>query len=391
MYRIILNIKSAVVALVFAVGMAVSCSKEPVVEEWTVPEGMIPLEVAPVKMYGYGPRTKAAAENDDLKGIDPLLLRENNTLRLIVMKEPPAGNVVEADNLVEGDFVYIIKTDMFGNVYPQPCQVDDEGVLIPNTVTTKPYYLPVAESEEGKPYYCMAISPAKKLHNDGGIMKIAVKNQESILVSNNYWVETEFNNFIVSNKVTDKATAHLNPLIYGTALIKINVVNGANVTSLFPGQPFLGLDRVPTNPGEKWVGDRLDGNKQHTMPEFNLEIGGEIAPQMGNNILYNRLFVNDYKMSESYEGTAGTSDWSKNISILTETNILPMDARPTPMIIRINVYVNETPMQFQYQTMELFEPGHVYEYTATIKLAPNDMYVATWQDVSWSWTLSPVP
>ncbi len=402
-YRYIFNLRVLVVLVLLAASF--SCSKEPAPQnEWVAPEGMVPLELAPVSMYGYMPNrpSSKSVSNEDLAGISPSLLTENSTMRLIVMKNEPEGNVVMADNLIPGDFVYVIMTDKYGNVYPQPCKADDDGTLVPGSITAEPYYLPVSENSAGTNYYCMAISPAKKLIEDtDGIMKVAVKNKESILVTNNYWEETEFNFFNVSNKVTDKATAHLNPLFYGTALIRIKIVNGDHVTTLFPGNPLLGFDRVATDPGQVWTGDKSDTATgedvdsdtpgiQHKMPDYNLVIGKEIEPQMGNNILYNRLFVSDYDMTESYiETPSGSGKWTKNIVVTTETNILPIDARPTPMIIKLNIYVNETPMQFQFQTNEIFKPGHVYNYTATIKLDPNNIYIASWQDVSWSWSLDP--
>ncbi len=409
----IFGLRTAAIMLSLIVAL-MGCTKEPVTGNEPVPEGLVPLKLNLSGMYGHL-QTKASS-NGDLASMTPKLLAENSTLRLLVLKNTPSGpnELVKKEDLVENSkysdelgFVYMLKADKFGNVYPQPCErqkydngdymKDDDGNYI-YTPSSIPYYLPVSDNEVGTDYYCMAISPAKPLHEDSdGIIKVAVNNKEDILASNNMWDQTMYNAFKVTNKVTEEAVAELNPLMYSTAKIRIKVVNGENVTSLYPGNPFIGFDRVPTNPGASWTGDEDDEEdqssqdddsdtpgKQHRMPDFNLPIGGEIETQMGNNILYNRMFVSEFDMVEETSGKV------KDIEVTTETNLLPMDCRPTPMIIKLNIYVNETPMQFQFQTGKVFKPGHVYDYIATIKLAPGNIFIASWQDVSWSWPLKPL-
>ncbi len=390
----VICLKSFIVAaaVMMAAAFVSSCSKEPVQSLPVVHDGMVPLELDPISIYG---QTRTRAEvNPGLQ--DDMIhdMAENSTLRLIVLKAAPSSNVVEKDNIV-GQFVYVIQTDKFGKAYPQPCQVDAEGNLIPDSITSEPYYLPAADKDTKRTYYCMAISPAKQLHEvtESGktIMKIAVKNQENVLVTNNLWTQTMYDSFTVSDKVTDKATASLKPLIHATALIRVKIINGDYVTELTPSSPLLELDRIPTDPGMPWTGDKNDANPSHIMSEYNLAIGEEIKPQHGNNILYNRIYSSDFSKEEYFadEGTAEKPNWTKHIEIIAEETILPMDARPTPMIIRINMKVNLTPMQFHFQTNELFKPGHAYNYTARINMHEDNIYVATWQDIAWYWPLNP--
>ncbi len=367
-----------------------SCVKDEYPDVPAVPEGMVPLELDLGGVYSPVAATKAV--NPDLKDNMIHDMEEGRTLRLIVLKSAPTANVVEKSNL-QGEFVYVIQTDKWGKSYPQPCQVDDDGTLVPGTITTEPYYLPAASSGTVN-YYCMAISPAKKLHEvtEGGktVMKVQVKNHESFLASNNRWNQTMYNTFTVSSDVTEKATANLNPLMPMTAKINVRIINGDHVTELTPSDPVLELDRIPTDPGEQWKGDKQD-NTTYTMPTYNLAVGDEIEKQHGNNILYNRIYVYDSVYNDDFTNT-GTEEapvWTKSIEITSEANVLPMDARPTPMIIRINVKVNLTPMQFQFQTNEIFEPGHVYNYTAKISMQEGNIYIASWQDVAWGWPLDP--
>ncbi len=369
-----------------------SCIKDEYPEVYDTPEGMVPLEL---KLGGvYSPvMTTKAAENPGLKDDMIHEMEEGWTLRLIILEREPSGNVVEKDNVV-GEFVYVIQNDKWGKSYPLACEVDENGVLTPGSVTTEPYYLPAAEGSQNITYYCMAISPAKALHEvseDGKtIMKVQVKNHENFLASNNKWQQTMYNTFEVSSDVTQKATANLKPLMPTTAKINVRIVNGDHVTELTPSEPVLELDRIPTDPGEEWIGDKLD-NTTHMMPLYNLPVGDEIEKQHGNNILYNRIYIYDSLYDDDFANT-GTEDnpiWTKSIEITSEANILPMDARPTPMIIRINMKVNLTPMQFQFQTNEVFEPGHVYNYTAKISMQEGNIYIASWQDVSWNWPLTP--
>ncbi len=259
----------------------------------------------------------------------------------------------------------------------------------------KPYYLPVAKSETGDTYYCMAISPAREIdRDDDGYLKLAVNNQEELLVNNNIWNETAYGTFIVSNDVSQKAEIDLNPLTYATAKIRITIKNGRNVTDLEACSPFAELDRVPTNPGSSWTMDKTGGSGEMKMDNYNLTFGNSIEEQMGNNILYNRMYIQDAVAAkpwyETTTGTDGKSITTKYLSITGETNILPMDARPTPMIIRTDVDVNHTPMQFQYQTNKRFRAGYVYDYTVEISLKDNNIYVASWQDMEWEEELSPI-
>lgn len=154
---------------------------------------------------------------------------------------------------------------------------------------------------------------------------------------------------------------------------------------------------MPTDPGFTWKEDKdddydYDGARDtFTMPELNLCIGDYIKPQMGNNILFNRMYVtSDRAKVDSTSFSTGCHyhvPYQRRMEAWT--TVLPMDARPTPMIIRLNVYVNDVPMQFQYQTLQKFEAGYSYDYKCTISLRDDQMYIATWEDVSWKTDVYP--
>ncbi len=353
-------------------------------------------------------KARAAVDKPELNTYDPQFLPDSSTIQLIILKEDPwtgskKNGKVHRDNVVNIDangdivnFVYVILADGFGTPYPYPCRVDSKGKLIEGSINQVPYYVLKAAENEGTNYYCMAVSPARKLILDtDGYYKLQVKNQEEVLINNNDWSQTCAQSFPMPTSVDEVAQITPKPLMNATAKIRIKVKNGANVTELTQGHPYVELDRVPTNPGDSWTGDEVTGGT-HPVAKYNLEVGSSIAQQMGNNILYNRMYIMNSTKSEKWVNlkpdapTLEQGYWQKNITIECETPILPMDSRPTPMIIRMNVDVNLTPMQFQYQTNRVFKPGHVYEYVATISLDEGAIYIAAWQDMQWGDSLPPI-
>ncbi len=405
----LLNIGNmAVVALFLALAIFTGCSDEEMddVQKPTTENNMVRVNL---NLNGAFPflKSRAAVSKPELNTYDPQFLPDSSTIQLIILKEDPWTNYdgkVHKDNVINkdaagniDDFVYIILADGFGTPYPYPCKVDKKGRLIEGTINQVPYYQMKAAENENTKYYCMAVSPARQLILDtDGYYKLAIKNQEEVLINNNDWTQTCAVEFDMPQDVHEVAQITPNPLMNATAKIRIHVKNGHNVTELIPGRPYVELDRVPTNPGIPWTGDGVNGGTFPTN-KYNLEVGRSIEQQLGNNILYNRMYIMNSNKTESWVNltpdapTPEESLWGKNIVIECETPILPMDARPTPMIIRLNIDVNLTPMQFQYQTGRVFKPGHVYDYTATISLTDGDIYIASWQDMQWGDELTPIP
>ncbi len=52
-----------------------------------------------------------------------------------------------------------------------------------------------------------------------------------------------------------------------------------------------------------------------------------------------------------------------------ETGILPTDCRSTPVVVIMNVLVNDVPTQFTYSIVgKQFLPGYSYNYTVTLDI-----------------------
>ncbi len=353
-----------------------------------VPEGNVPVKL---NLSGAYPMLSTRAEdNVNLQNKKPELLRDGSTVRLVILTDKPTGNAVKAEDVYQNqDMVYIIRrNNTTQELYPVPCKVDPEtGEYIEGSETNVPYYLPIAYGK--LEYYGMAISPARKLkEDDDGYLKLAVRNQEEVLVSDNNWNQTTYTPFTVPTSVDKYAEIHLNPLVHTSAKIQIIVKNGLHVTELTSAYPFAEIDRVPTNPGKSWFGEAEDNNNEHRMPDYNLVFGENIEEQMGNNILYNRMYLKYADKNDTTYYKDGKK--IKEVTLTGETTVLPMDARPTPVIIRMDIDVNLTPMQYQFQVMEQFKAGHVYTYIVTISMKENDTYVATWQNAQWNEDLYPI-
>ncbi len=379
------------VLLLSLVAFVTGCSDEDIVEQSSVPG--VPPEHVPVRLMlpevYNGWVSRASVENPDLDTSMIHPLPNGSTIRVLVLNEAPAETGEVKATSVVTEMVYLIK-QVNRELYRVPCQVDANGVMIPGSETDVPYYLPVA-NEAGKKYYCMAISPARELVRDNGLLKLSVRNHEELLVTNNDWIDTQYESFDVPTDVSKQVNIQLKPLHYATAKIRITVTNGDRVTELEPCHPYAELDRIPTNPGDKWISDKTDGTVTHLMPKYNLVFGRSIEEQMGNNILYNRTYIRTVERAPIWYTIDDDGKQKKVISMTGELNILPMDARPTPMIIRMDIDVNHTPMQFQYQTSKRFRPGHVYDFNLEISLDPNSIYVASWQDMEWSDELPYLP
>ncbi len=336
-------------------------------------EGMVPLEVRLPEVYNTA--ATRATSNSDLANRGQIYdLPNGSTLRLIVLNKEPSNAYITTNDVVD-QFIYIVQTAN-EKPYLYRCQVDEKGNLIEGTIENRPYYLAA-----GQTFYCMAISPARALTLNNGKYMLSMFNQEELLATNNHWNETKYSMVKVPASVNENAIVTLNPLMHTMARIRISVKKGTNIMKLEAGDPFIELSRVPSDPNTKWATDYFNGNTEVLMPTYNLAVGDSIEAQMGNNILHNRIYIHD---------ALPTPDWQKDIDLMAETTILPMDARATPMIIRLMLDVNLTPMQFHFQTRRNFLPGYTYNYIATINLTEEAIYVASWQDASWNTTVDPL-
>ncbi len=345
--------------------------------------GMVPLYVELPDAYATVV-SRAPSDNDFLKNEDIKNIPDGNTLRLIVLNSIPTNEYITPDILAH-EYSYVVRTAN-GKPYLYRCEVDDMGNLIPGSVENTPYYL-----EAGQTFYCMAISPARKMTLHDGKYMIAMKNGEELLATNNHWNQTIYSKVVVPSIVTERATVKLNPLMHTMARIRVTVTNGTNITELDGSYPAIEIDRIPTNPGDTWTEDNFNNGDVITMPEYNYAVGDTITAQMGNNILHNRMYLYDCDEEVSWTNIGDDDNpiWHKNISLSAETTILPMDARPTPVIIRLMLNVNLTPMQFHFQTRKAFLPGRTYNYIATVNVSEDAVYIVSWQDASWTTEVDP--
>lgn len=420
------------ISLLMSVALGVSCTDH--IEPGFHKEGEVPIVLNVSGVYSPLPATRATA-HPDLADVDTL--PEGSTLRLLIIKSGKYEEILQRkvilfddvdesciskkeDGSQEIGFTYILQEDKDRSTGSQntiPCTLiyDDNDVDNDHDVTEIigiktemfPYSIPV--TGETKTYHCVAISPAKKLIpedvKDGNgnvlysnVLKVTVRNQETFLSSNNNWSQTAISSFTVPATVSEEAIITLQPIMHTTARITITVYGGDFISSMQPASPLFEIDRVPTEPGDSWLVDKDDDKDQGEQDLFtndvlNLCIGDNIKPQMGNNILYNRMYVSDDKAVQDSIPDASMIPGHIHVPYLpriqAETTVLPMDARPTPMIIRLNLFVNDVPMQFQYQTSQKFEAGYSYDYSATINLHQNEVYIATWNDMSWKTDVYP--
>ncbi len=405
-------------------------------------DGEVPVVLDVSGVYSPLPATRAT-DHPELKDSVPVPLPEGSTLRLIIIKpdrydDIMSRKVIRLDDVDEScirnkgtenmdiGFTYILQAEKekdktSGPQNTIPCtltydvnDVDDDNDRTEITgIQTEwfPYSIPVTGKEET--YYFVSVSPAKRVIpedmtlDDGtelaDVLKVTVRNQETFMSSNNNWNQTAVSSFTVPATVAGEARIKMQPIMHTTARIKITVYGGDFIYDMRPGSPLFEIDRVPTEPGDSWLVDK-DDNKdvdddgkqdRFTNEVLNLCIGDNIKTQMGNNILYNRMYVSNEGAVVDTIADASMIPGHIHVPylprIMAETTVLPMDARPTPMIIRLNLFVNDVPMQFQYQTSQKFEAGYSYNYSATINLHDNEMYIATWQDVAWRTDVYPEP
>lgn len=140
-----------------------------------------------------------------------------------------------------------------------------------------------------------------------------------------------------------------------TFTIKGDIANG--VSSLAVMQDGMEIDRV-----------REEAVKLNN-------VGDSIKAEIVAN--YNRIYIKESEII--------TQD---DKSLRGEICLLPIDNRPTPMTVILNLMVNGVPTQFTYSIVnKVLYAGYSYDYTVNVKIKDN-ISVANWQETSWSTDVS---
>lgn len=287
-------------------------------------------------MYAVSPGNWTNTRASSHPGLKTIInLPEGTTLRLIAKK----GDKSETKD-------YVVRTPDGGSQSLYPCTIDNNtGEIIGES--KEPLYL-----SEGT-YTFSAISPAHKFNNG-----ITIDNGESVIANNSHWTETAPTQITISRNDASKVIP-LNPLMQLTArmtfTLKGNIENG--VSSLSVMQDGIEIDRVRENPVH------LDN------------VGDSIKAEIVDN--YNRIYIKDKDITIQEDN-----------SLRGEICLLPIDNRPTPMTVILNLMVNGVPTQFTYSIVnKVFYAGYSYDYIVNVKIKDN-ISVANWQETSWSTDVS---
>ncbi len=287
-------------------------------------------------MYAVSPGNWTNTRVSSHPGLKTIInLSEGTTLRLIAQK----GHISETKD-------YVVRTPDGGSQSLYPCTIDNNtGEIIGES--KEPLYL-----SEGT-YTFSAISPAHKFNNG-----ITIDNGESVIANNSHWTETAPTQITISKNDASKVIP-LNPLMQLTArmtfTLKGNIENG--VSSLSVMQDGIEIDRVRENP-------------VHLS-----NVGDSIKAEIVDN--YNRIYIKDKDITIQEDN-----------SLRGEICLLPIDNRPTPMTVILNLMVNGVPTQFTYSIVnKVFYAGYSYDYIVNVKIKDN-ISVANWQETSWSTDVS---
>lgn len=272
-----------------------------------------------------------AAIHPDLKEI--INLSEGATLRLIAKKD----NTTTIKD-------YVVRTSGGGSQSLYPCTVDDNGNITNEDKT--PLYLPEGD------YTFSAVSPA---HMYKDIAGMTINNGDTVVATNNHWTQTEATKIKITTNDKSKVIP-LNPLMPLTARMTFTLKSDekSGVSSIAVMQDGIEIDRVRQKPV------KLDN------------VGDSIAAVIAEN--YNRVYIK--KITTQEDG-----------SLRGEICLLPIDNRPTPMFVILNVMVNGVPTQFTFSIVnKVLYAGYSYDYVVKIKIKDN-ITVANWQETSWSTTV----
>ena len=203
-------------------------------------------------------------------------------------------------------------------------------------------------------YTFSAISPAKASYKDGTCM---IKNGEYVIATNNAWTQTESTTCQISG---NEGVILLNPLMQVTSRMKFLIKGTDKISDLSIMQAGVEIDGIQIDP--------TTGN--------NYTVGDNMPSKLGDK--YNRIYVPAKSFITTSEGI-----------LQGETGILPTDCRSTPVVVIMNVLVNDVPTQFTYSIVgKQFLPGYSYNYTVTLDIK-DGITVANWQESSWTADIDP--
>lgn len=323
---------------ILLLGMAIAffsaCQQEEICD--TPNEGKIAIIPELAGMYATSPgnwSSTRAANHPDLDKI--INLPEGATLRLIAKK----GRTTTTKD-------YVVRTSGGGSQSLYPCIVDDNGKITNEDKT--PLYL-----SEGE-YTFSAVSPAHMYKDKAGM---TVNNGDTVVATNNHWTQTEATKIKIATNDKSKVIP-LNPLMPLTARMTFTLKGDENsgVSSIAVMQDGIEIDRV----------------RQNAVTLNN--VGDSIAAVIAEN--YNRVHIKENDITIQEDG-----------SLRGEICLLPIDNRPTPMFVILNVMVNGVPTQFTFSIVnKVLYAGYSYDYVVNIKIKDN-ITVANWQETSWSTTV----
>lgn len=323
-----------ILLLGMAIAFFTACEQDEIIE--TSNDGKVAIIPELAGMYATSPgnwSSTRAASHPDLKKITNL--PEGATLRLIAKKDNEKPTTKD----------YVVRTSGGGSQSLYPCIVGDDGKITNEDKT--PLYL-----SEGN-YTFSAVSPAHK-YKAG----MTINNGESVVATNNHWTQTEATKIVI--KAEDKSKViPLNPLMQLTARMTFTLKGDENsgVSSIAVMQDGIEIDRV----------------RQNAVTLNN--VGDSIAAVITEN--YNRVYIKEDDIKTQEDG-----------SLRGEICLLPIDNRPTPMFVILNVMVNGVPTQFTFSIVnKVLYAGYSYDYVVNIKIKDN-ITVANWQETSWSTTVS---
>lgn len=328
--------------LLLPVGLLTACLSE---EEgdYSPNEGKVPVTVQLGGQYAVmsgkdAPDSNTRSTNNSaLNGVKILNLTEGSTLWLFAK----TGRGTQSQG-------YVVKTGDGGVQSLYPCsKFDENGNYKEENVSKTPLFL-----APGK-YTFSAISPAKAAYQDG---KCTIKNGEYVIATNDKWTQTESTTYDISG---NEGVILLNPLMQVTSRMKFLIKGTSKISNLSIMQAGVEIDGIQADP----TGD-------------NYTVGDNMASKLGDK--YNRLYVPANSFITTPEGV-----------LQGETGILPTDCRSTPVVVIMNVLVNDVPTQFTYSIVgKQFLPGYSYNYTVTLDIK-DGITVANWQESSWSADIDP--
>ncbi len=323
------TLHKTILLLSMALASFSACEQEEM--QSTANDGKVAIVPELAGMYAVSPgnwSSTRAIKHPALKTI--INLPEGATLRLIAKK----GTTTSTKD-------YVVRTAEGGSQSLYPCMVDANGNITNEDKT--PLYLAPGS------YTFSAVSPAHKYQSGTGM---TIGNGESVIATNNRWTQTEAKPIVIENNDKSKVIP-LNPLMQLTSRMTFTLKGGDGVSDISVMQDGIEIDRIRKNP--------VTLNN----------VGDSIKAEIADN--YNRIYIKDSEIKV----LSDESLWG-------EVCLLPIDNRPTPMFVILNVMVNGVPTQFTFSIVnKILYAGFSYDYIVNIQIK-GGITVANWQETSWT-------